>query len=483
MPRLALKRRDKTKVVTVANAAIYVRISAVRVRDVESGDLVTYGVDRQIEDSRKEAERRGWPVSHVYIDNDVSAYSRKPRPEYQRMLKAIKAGEIDAIVVYAADRLYRQLTDLEELITALEGVQVATCKSGEVDLETADGRLHARMLGAVALHSSEKMSERIGRQAKQRAELGKYSGGRRNYGYTATADALIADEAEYIHWCYMTMLNGGTLYACVKEAHQRGLLRPNGAQMVQPCVRKYLLRPMNAGLASYHGEILEGITTVTPTIVDEQTWYAVKAILEDPARRQIPTNPERSRLAGLLICGICGKKLGKRGSARTPASGEPVPRQMNYGCIDGHVKRSMSHLEDFVKLQWITYVNEHRVRLLASLAGSEPAPIKDLTKWRKRIAELTQLFDAELLDAADFTSAVRPLRAKITAAETALARVTAAAPISLATKDLGALWDDSTNLEANRFLSEIIEKIIVYHTVKKGRGVFDPTTITFVWKT
>ena len=56
-------------------AAIYARIS----RDRVGAGL---GVDRQEEDCRALCERNDWPVVETFRDNDVSAYSGKPRPGY-----------------------------------------------------------------------------------------------------------------------------------------------------------------------------------------------------------------------------------------------------------------------------------------------------------------------------------------------------------------------------------------------------------------
>ncbi|MGZ8626892.1 MAG: recombinase family protein, partial [Actinomycetota bacterium] len=77
----------------VQAAAIYCRISA----DREGRQL---GVTRQRDDCLALAEARGWRVAEVYVDNDVSAYSGKPRPEYRRMLRDLKDGSRDAVVVY-----------------------------------------------------------------------------------------------------------------------------------------------------------------------------------------------------------------------------------------------------------------------------------------------------------------------------------------------------------------------------------------------
>jgi site-specific DNA recombinase len=71
----------------VCSAAIYARISA----DVEGKSL---GVARQVEDCRTLAADRGWPVGAEYVDNDVSAYSGKPRREYERMLADLACGAL-----------------------------------------------------------------------------------------------------------------------------------------------------------------------------------------------------------------------------------------------------------------------------------------------------------------------------------------------------------------------------------------------------
>ena len=59
--------------------AVYARISL----DAEGTGL---GVARQVADCRELAAREGWTIAEEYIDNDISAYSGKKRPAYQRML-------------------------------------------------------------------------------------------------------------------------------------------------------------------------------------------------------------------------------------------------------------------------------------------------------------------------------------------------------------------------------------------------------------
>ena len=82
----------------------------------------------------------------TFTDNDVSAYSGKPRPQYAALMEAVGAGEVDVVVAWDPDRLHRSPAELEDFITAVEqaGVQVVSVQAGSVDLSTAAGRLAAR---------------------------------------------------------------------------------------------------------------------------------------------------------------------------------------------------------------------------------------------------------------------------------------------------------------------------------------------------
>ena len=51
-----------------------------------------------------------------YVDPSISAFSGKPRPHYAEMLEAVRAGEIDRIICWKLDRLYRRPRELEDLI-------------------------------------------------------------------------------------------------------------------------------------------------------------------------------------------------------------------------------------------------------------------------------------------------------------------------------------------------------------------------------
>lgn len=100
-------------------AVIYCRIS----QDRTGAGL---GVDRQRIDCEALAERNGWDVVEVYVDNDVSAYSGKKRKDYQRMLSDLEDGAATVVIVWHTDRLHRSPTELEKYIDLCEQRGVST---------------------------------------------------------------------------------------------------------------------------------------------------------------------------------------------------------------------------------------------------------------------------------------------------------------------------------------------------------------------
>ena len=169
------------KLVAVSIVA-YCRISA----DKTGAGL---GVERQAADCRDLAATLGLPDPEVLTDNDLSAYSDKRRPGYEQLLEGLREGQWTTLLVWHVDRLCRSVRDLEDIVDLVNGrVAVHTVKGGEINLETPEGRLQARMLGTLARYESEHRSDRVRRALDQNAERGIAHGGPRPYGWTRAGD-------------------------------------------------------------------------------------------------------------------------------------------------------------------------------------------------------------------------------------------------------------------------------------------------------
>ena len=209
----------------------YVRIS----QDRTGAGL---GVERQEEDCRARCPRLGWMVVFVYVDNDVSAFSRKSRPQWQQMLADIYAGRIDAIVCWHVNRLTRSPRELEDVIDLHDthGIELAAA-TGEIDLSTPTGRMIARTLGIAARHKAEYKAERQARERRQQAKAGKpHSSGTRGYGYADDKVTVIDGEAEVIRDAARRVLAGEGLRSVCRDLNARAIPpRPGAGSGRFPC--------------------------------------------------------------------------------------------------------------------------------------------------------------------------------------------------------------------------------------------------------
>jgi DNA invertase Pin-like site-specific DNA recombinase len=103
----------------------------------------------QEQDCRKLAERLGWIVYRVFVDNDIRAskHSNKPRPAYLEMLQAMRDGVVQAVLCWDVYRLVRQPKELEEFrdIAEAAGITRLGTVSGDYDLSTPEGRFQSRL--------------------------------------------------------------------------------------------------------------------------------------------------------------------------------------------------------------------------------------------------------------------------------------------------------------------------------------------------
>lgn len=217
------------------------------------------GVERQEADCRALAERLGWEVAHVYVDNSVSAYSGAVRSNYSKLLQDMDSGQISGVLAWAPDRLHRSPVELEEYITLSEarGVPTHTVRSGAWDLSTPSGRAVARTVGAWARFESEHKSDRIRRAREQSARAGKNNGGRRCYGYEPDGLTVRPSEAAVVAAMVADLLAGASLRAVVADLNERGVSTTTGkSPWSSTAVRSLVRSPRIAGLSTHHGEVV-----------------------------------------------------------------------------------------------------------------------------------------------------------------------------------------------------------------------------------
>lgn len=330
-----------------AFCAIYCRISSDK-----TGKAA--GVERQEADCRALADRLGLTVLHVFVDNDLSAYSGKPRPGYIKLLAAMEKGEIGTVLAYHQDRLQRSPVELEEYVDVSElgKVTTHTVLAGHIDLSTPAGRFNARIIGAAARYEVEHMIERQRDAKLDAAKAGQFLGGQRPYGFENKRTSLRDDEAKHIREWAKAITRGASFNSVAVDMNRRGILTQHGKTWNALKIRNILIRPINVGIVHHKGIDYKA---QSPAILTPEEWGGLMAAIS-ASRRRSP-HPGRCRkylLNGFLFCGVCGKKLFHKSKQQRDGSYKPTvacgkndpTTGLWHGC--GGVSRMVAPIEDLV---------------------------------------------------------------------------------------------------------------------------------------
>jgi len=464
----------------VKAAGIYARIS----NDPEGDRL---GVERQIADCRREAERRGWPVADVYVDDDKSAWSGKRRPEYDRMLADIAAHKLDAILFYHPDRLTRRPIEMEQFVEACLKAKLDEIAwiGGSLVPTDSDGLLLIRIQSAVASDSSAKTSKRIRRQIEEAASKGlPRGGGFRPFGYRDDRLHIDPAEADLIREAAGRVLAGDSVRSIVTDWARRGVVSPAGKPWIQPSFRTMIASARLSGQREHKGEIVaKGIWE--PILTVEQT-TAIRSLLADNrhARRR-PTR--RYFLTGLLECGRCGAPLISRPTAKGERRYVCANGVGQIGC--GRLAVMAEPVEAFIEEALLQRID--RPEVASALAGAADA---DATRAADREAIVADEAELEQLarDHADrritrreWLAARDVIETRIEEARKRVSRQSATAAIDPYLGRPGALRAEWTTIGLNRQRSvatALLNRATIRPAALPGRGVFDPARIEPLWR-
>lgn len=469
----------------VIRCYIYARISS----DREGAGL---GTERQVEDCRALAAQLStsdveYRVVGVFVDNDLSAYSGKPRPDYIRMLQGLRDGLADCVLSWHTDRLHRRPLELEDYIDVCEPrrIDTRTVKAGHLDLSTATGRMIARQLGVQARYEVERMIERQKRAREQMAEHGKHFGGRRPFGWEIDGLTPIAEEIALIQQAATALLAGASLRAVATEWQQREIKTSTGSDWEPNELKRMMIRPRNAGIRDHRGE--EVGPGRWPAALDEPTWRSLVAVLTDPARRSNVGRTARVALgSGIYGCGVCGNTV----ISGTCGSGGYSRQMPAYRCRERrHISRRRDLVDDMVQLAVLDRLaRPDAADLLAE--REEPVDVRgaqrDMTEARALLDELSAALGRGEMDLRSWSVASAGAKARMADAEGVLSRAVSVNPVAgLVTADsVDAAWV-GLDLSRKRAVVSYLMTVTLF-PARRGRqpggGYWDASSVRIGWK-
>lgn len=292
-----------------------------------------YSIGEQIERLTKYCEAMGWTVYKIYTDPGYSGGDTN-RPGLQDMIKDVKAGKIDKVVVYKLDRLSRSQKDTLYLIedVFLKHDTDFVSMTENFDTSTSFGRAMIGILAVFAQLEREKIKERMGMGKEARAKEGKWGGGSSvpiGYTYNDADDTLYVNEYEamQVRELFELVLKGVPYRTICTIFHQKGYTyigRSNHTREWDTKRVKYVLtNKLYLGYIRYHDQWYKG---EHEPIIDEDTFNKVQALykqrLEDNAIHIKKRQGQTSYLGGLLYCKHCGgrycRQVGKKWKNNTP---------------------------------------------------------------------------------------------------------------------------------------------------------------------
>jgi site-specific DNA recombinase len=455
-------------------AAIYCRIS-------DADD--PHGVKGQEKDCRAACADHGWPVADVYVDDDVSASgdaSRKPRPEYDRMLRDIRRGAINLIVTTEPERLTRRPPETEAFIAMAEQVGFTDIffESEDSGLSMSDGGgLHRmRQYSNDGAKESWKISRRTKRAERHNAEAGhRHGGGKRGYGYTADGKtwAIFEIEAVNIRDAARRVIEGESLNSIERDWERRRILTSTGRLWSGSKIRDVLISARVNGQREHLGTLYPNSWLA---ILDDATWLAVRAVLLNPARRTNASMENRQPypLRGVLRCAYCGELL-----VATPRGGKRM-----YGC-----KRRSTARNACGGVIVVADYAERYVFELVQVVADNPALSNILTleraedeaEYNRLLAEkaaaagkratYADMLAKDDMDPPTYARLDKEQRARIAATEVQLAELRGSSVLDRMGGQVAAQWETFTAEEQRTIVDAVLTGVTVY----KGRGrTFEP---------
>ncbi|MBB6214113.1 DNA invertase Pin-like site-specific DNA recombinase [Anaerosolibacter carboniphilus] len=199
----------------IKNVVGYARISTESQKDNTS-------IHEQIKRIKAYCISQNWNLINIFYDEAKSGSTTDEREQYNKMLEFIsdEQSSVNAIVVFKADRIHRNLKNLLIMIEdELEPYEIAFISVSEsFDTSTPQGMLILQMLGSFAEFEKNLINERTKTGRLATAREGKYAGGKIPFGYEVKDSKYLVkeDEAKIIKTIFK-MYSEGKSYRYIAE--------------------------------------------------------------------------------------------------------------------------------------------------------------------------------------------------------------------------------------------------------------------------
>jgi DNA invertase Pin-like site-specific DNA recombinase len=498
--------------VIIQRVADYARLSE---DDAKDPDLRGENVGIQLDECEIfRTSRPDWQHVGSFKDNDISAsaFSSDTRPDFEKLMKLVRASQVDVILCVEVTRLFRKPLEAEVLVDLVWSKStsfhtIVTTRGGYYDLRTSAGRKAVRDAVNAAAGESDNISDRVRLKKAALARKGKPNGGRRVYGYAKDQITQVPEEVEILHEAAKRVMTGESMRHILGDFNERGVPTTEGKLWYKPTLSNMLKRKRycafddsGKGIREHNGAEYKA---VWDAVFDRKTFECLQAALR--ADEHLAARRGKARkylLVGFAYCGECGRKLGgavKRDRPTQPKRPRYVCRPYDAqgrrtGC--SKVSRGAEPLEDFITdCVLARFDGPDFTNIFAEESEDSEQLATHLDEHQTQKQKLDQLIDDFFGDNPDHLDRAQFMRAKL-AAETTLRRISQEIESLSAKRAAGILpigqtiretWEKNADLGWRRqIIGLIVDKIFVHagggKPLYKGRWKFDPNQIEIIWK-
>ncbi len=284
------------------NAIIYTRVST------EEQARNGFSLSKQEFECKNFAKREGYNILKIFKEEGASAKSTN-RPQLQNLIKYCIENKknVDCIIVWRFDRFTRKLEDQIELFSRLQKYGITVISATENNEQNATGNLMRNIIGSFAQYENDVKSERV-KAGMQQAFLEGNWLWKAPIGYKMIDRKLYPDEEKspIIKKLFEDFATG--MY---RQTDLLKYLKENGIKISANSLCELLRKPIYCGYLVNKKYSDKPVKAKFEPIIDEQTFYAVQAVLKGnksqavPHLRQNPIFP----LKQFVTCPYCNQPL------------------------------------------------------------------------------------------------------------------------------------------------------------------------------
>ena len=270
-----------------------------------------------------------WEYAGVFADEAMTG-TKDNRPEFQRLLGACRAGNIDIVITKSISRMARNTLTVLESVRELKSLGVDIFfEEQNIHSMSGDGELMLSILSSFAQEESRSVSENCKWRIRNDFKEGRTSG-MKMLGYHLQDGRLvmIPEEAEIVRSVFSDYLSGMGCTAIARKYSAQGTkLCPSGvAQMLRNekyqgdmlLQKRFTPDHLTKRRVKNAGQLPQYLVEVSHEgIIPKEQFAAVQAEI---ARRALAFRngaqpQERYPYAGLIKCGRCGAAFRRRHAA------------------------------------------------------------------------------------------------------------------------------------------------------------------------